>query len=350
MREVPPPPAASKPPASEVEVAHHASGPASHPIAPPARADDAGFQKAHASPAVRAFARELGVDLARVRGSGPKERILKEDIQGFVKQAIGGAAGPSGAAAGPEGAGGALNLLPWPQIDFSKFGEVEIKPLTRIRKISGANLARNWVMIPHVTQHDDADITELEALRIRLNEENAKGGVKLTMLAFLIKACVAALRRHPDFNASLDGDTLVLKKYFHIGFAADTPNGLVVPVIRNAERKGLLEIAQEMGALSAKAREGKLAPADMQGGCFSISSLGGIGGTYFTPIINAPEVAILGVCRAQQRPVWDGGQFVPRLLLPLSLSYDHRVIDGAAAARFTTYLASLLADFRRVLL
>ena len=350
VREAPPPPAEERtPPASAPEVTHHASGPASHPIAPPVRADDAGFQKAHASPGVRAFARELGVDLARVRGTGPKERILKEDIQGYVKQAIGGTAASPGSAAGPV-SGGALDLLPWPQIDFSKFGAVEVKPLSRIRKISGANLARNWVMIPHVTQHDDADITELEALRVRLNDANAKSGLKITMLAFLIKACVAALRRHPDFNASLDGDMLVLKKYFHIGFAADTPNGLVVPVIRNAESKGILEIAQEMGALSAKAREGKLAPADMQGGCFSISSLGGIGGTYFTPIINAPEVAILGVCRAQQRPVWDGGQFVPRLLLPLSLSYDHRVIDGAAAARFTTYLATLLADFRRVLL
>ena len=249
------------------------------------------------------------------------------------------------------GAGGAaLGLLPWPQIDFTKFGPVETRPLSRIKKIAGANLHRNWVLIPHVTNHDDADITELEAFRVQLNKENEKAGIKVTLLAFLIKACVWALKKFPEFNASLDGENLVLKQYYHIGFAADTPNGLVVPVIRNADQKGVLAIAAEMGELSAKAREGKLGPADMQGGCFSISSLGGIGGTYFTPIINAPEVAILGVCRSSTRPVWDGKQFAPRLILPLSLSWDHRVIDGAAAARFNSYLASLLADMRRTML
>ena len=263
--------------------------------------------------------------------------------------ATGGASAGS-AARGAAIPGVSLDLPPWPQVDFTKFGDIEIRPLSRIRKISGANLARNWVMIPHVTQHDDADITDLEALRVQLNKENEKAGVKITMLAFLIKVVVSALKKYPDFNASLDGDNLVLKKYFNIGFAADTPNGLVVPVIRSADEKGIIAIAQEMAALAARAREGKLGPADMQGGCFSISSLGGIGGTYFTPIINAPEVAILGVCRSQMRPVWDGKQFVPRLMLPLSLSYDHRVIDGAAAARFTSYLGALLADFRRVIL
>ena len=246
--------------------------------------------------------------------------------------------------------GGALNLLPWPQVDFSKYGAVEAKPLSRIKKISGANLARNWVMIPHVTQFDDADITDLEAFRVRLNKENEKAGIKVTMLAFLIKVSVAALRKFPDVNASIDGDNLVYKRYFNIGFAADTPNGLVVPVIKNADQKGIMQIAQEMGELSAKARDGKLGPADMQGGCFSISSLGGIGGTAFTPIINAPEVAILGVSRSATKPVWDGKEFAPRLTLPISLSYDHRVIDGAAAARFTTYLCQLLADMRRVVL
>jgi pyruvate dehydrogenase E2 component (dihydrolipoamide acetyltransferase) len=241
-------------------------------------------------------------------------------------------------------------LLPWPQVDFAKFGPIETRPLSRIKKIAGANLHRNWVLIPHVTNHDDADITELEAFRVQLNKENEKAGIKVTLLAFLIKACVWALKKFPEFNASLDGENLVLKQYYHIGFAADTPNGLVVPVIRNADQKGVLSIAGEMAELSAKAREGKLGPADMQGGCFSISSLGGIGGTYFTPIINAPEVAILGVCRSSMRPVWDGKQFAPRLILPLSLSWDHRVIDGAAAARFNTYLASLLADMRRTML
>jgi pyruvate dehydrogenase E2 component (dihydrolipoamide acetyltransferase) len=292
---------------------------------------------------VRKFARELGVDLSKVTGTGPNGRITHDDVQGFVKGVM--TRGAPAAAA----AGGGLELLPWPKVDFAKFGPVESIPLSRIRKISGANLARNWVMIPHVTQFDEADITSLEALRVALNKENEKAGVKVTMLAFLIKACVFALKKFPDFNASLDGDNLVRKGYYNIGFAADTPNGLVVPVLKDADRKGVLAIAKEMGELSAKAREGKLGPADMQGGCFSISSLGGIGGTAFTPIVNAPEVAILGVSRSATKPVWDGTQFAPRLMLPLSLSYDHRVIDGAAAARFTTYLAAILADMRRAL-
>ena len=301
----------------------------------------------YASPAVRLFARELGVDLARVTGTAKGGRIAKEDVQKFVKAALSG-----GVAAGAATGGGGLNLLPWPKVDFAKFGEVEEKPLSRIKKISGANLARNWAMIPHVTQHDDADITDLEALRVQLNKENEKSGIKLTMLAFLIKASANALKKYPDFNASLDagGEMLTLKKYVHIGFAADTPNGLVVPVVRDVDRKGVIEIAQETGDLAKKARDGKLGPAEMSGGCFSISSLGGIGGTAFTPIVNAPEVAILGVSKSSMKPVWDGKQFVPRLTLPLSLSYDHRVIDGAAAARFTAYLAQLLADMRRVLL
>ena len=310
-------------------------------------------QVPYASPAVRLFARELGVDLAQVKGSERGGRISKEDVQRFVKAALAGGM-PAAAGAAPAAGGGGLNLLPWPKVDFSKFGEVETQPLSRIKKISGANLARNWAVIPHVTQFDQADITELEALRVQLNaeQEKAKSGVKLTMLAFLLKASAAALKQFPDFNASLDatGENLTLKKYVHIGFAADTPNGLVVPVIRDVDRKGVLQIAQEMGELAKKARDGKLGPADMSGGCFSISSLGGIGGTAFTPIINAPEVAILGVSKSSQQPVWDGRQFVPRLTLPLSLSYDHRVIDGAAAARFTTYLAQVLADMRRVLL
>ena len=261
-----------------------------------------------------------------------------------------GATAASRLAATSSAGGAALGLLPWPQVDFAKFGPVEAKPLSRIKKISGANLHRNWVMIPHVTNHDDADITDLEALRVTLNKENEKTGIKVTMLAFLIKVCVSALKKFPEFNASLDGDNLIYKQYYHIGFAADTPNGLMVPVVKNADQKGVLAIAKEMGELSAKAREGKLGPVDMQGGCFSISSLGGIGGTYFTPIINAPEVAILGVCRSSMRPVWDGKQFAPRLILPLSLSWDHRVIDGAAAARFNSYLIALLGDMRRSLL
>ena len=304
---------------------------------------------AHASPSVRKFARELGVDIARVSGTGPKGRIVHEDVQQFVKAALAGA--PAAPGTGAAGAGG-LSVLPWPHVDFTKFGPVETKPRSRIGKISGANLARNWVMIPHVTQFDDADITELEALRVALNKENEKAGVRITMLAFLIKAAVASLNHFPDFNASLDatGENLVRKQYFNIGFAADTPNGLVVPVVKGADGKGVLAIAKEMSELSSKARDGKLGPADMQGGCFSISSLGGIGGTAFTPIINAPEVAILGVSRSAMKPVWDGKAFAPRLMLPLSLSYDHRVIDGAQAARFITYYASLLADFRRALL
>ena len=323
-----------------------APAPAASPTGAPV--DVMTFKAAHASPSVRAFARELGVDLARVKGSGPKNRILHDDVRSFVKQVMSGAA--AAPAAGAITGGGQLNLLAWPQIDFAKFGPVESKPLSRIKKISGANLARNWVMIPHVTNHDDADITELEALRVQLNKENEKSGVKVTMLAFLIKASVAALQKFPDFNASLDGENVVYKRYYNIGFAADTPNGLVVPVVKNADQKGILAIAKEMGELSAKAREGKLGPADMQGGCFSISSLGGIGGTYFTPIINAPEVAILGVCRSSMRPVWDGKQFAPRLMLPLSLSWDHRVVDGAGAARFLAYLGALLADMRRAML
>jgi pyruvate dehydrogenase E2 component (dihydrolipoamide acetyltransferase) len=304
----------------------------------------------YASPAVRLFARELGVDLGQVRGSARAGRITREDVQQFVKGALAG--GGTVAAAAPVAGGGGLNLLPWPKVDFAKFGEIEVKPLARIKKISGANLTRNWAMIPHVTQHDDADITELEALRVQLNKENEKAGIKLTMLAFLMKASVAALQKFPDFNASLDaaGENLTLKKYFHIGFAADTPNGLVVPVVRDCDRKGVNQIAQETGELAKKARDGKLGPAEMSGGCFSISSLGGIGGTGFTPIVNAPEVAILGVSKSAMKPVWDGKAFQPRLLLPLSLSYDHRVIDGAAAARFTAYLAQLLGDMRRVLL
>ena len=302
----------------------------------------------YASPAVRMIARELGVDLSLVKGSERKGRITKEDVRAYVKQILTGGGAPRAASGG----GGGLNLLPWPQVDFAKFGEVETKSLSRIKKISGANLARNWAMIPHVTQFDDADVTELEALRVALNKENEKAGIKLTMLAFLIKAVVAALKKYPDFNASLDasGENLTLKKYFHVGFAADTPNGLVVPVLKDADKKGVIEIAQETGELAKKARDGKLGPGDMQGGCFSISSLGGIGGTAFTPIVNAPEVAILGVSKSAIKPVWDGKAFQPRLLLPLSLSYDHRVIDGAAAARFTSYLAQVLADMRRVLL
>ena len=312
--------------------------------------DENAFRVAHASPSVRMIARELGVDLSKVTGSGPKSRILVEDVRAYVKKVLTGQVAPAAAAGGAISGGGELNLIPWPKVDFAKFGPVEAKPLSRIRKLSGANLARNWVMIPHVTQFDEADVTDLEALRVALNRENEKSGVKLTMLAFLIKASVAALKKFPDFNASLDGDSLVLKQYFHIGFAADTPNGLVVPVLKNADQKGVLQIAKEMGELSAKAREGKLGPADMQGGCFSISSLGGIGGTAFTPIINAPEVAILGVSKSATKPVWDGKAFVPRLMVPLSLSYDHRVIDGASAARFTAYLAQLLADMRRAML
>ncbi|WP_374607831.1 dihydrolipoyllysine-residue acetyltransferase [Thermomonas sp.] len=308
----------------------------------------------YASPAVRLFARELGVDLMQVTGSERGGRIGKLDVQNFVKSALAGgvAAAPSAVSAG---GGGGLNLIPWPKVDFAKFGAIESKPLSRIQKISGANLARNWAMIPHVTQFDDADITDLEDLRVALNNENAKAiaagkAGKVTMLAFMIKASVAALKKYPTFNASLDGDNLVLKQYYNIGFAADTPNGLVVPVLRDADKKGVMQIAAEMGELAAAARDGKLKPEQMQGGCFTISSLGGIGGTSFTPIINAPEAAILGVSKSETKPVWDGKAFQPRLIVPLSLSYDHRVIDGAAAARFTAYLAQLLADLRRAVL
>ena len=315
----------------------------------------AGGPLAHASPTIRKLARELGVPLDEVKGSGPKGRITQEDVQSFVKSVLAGAiqtyAQSSKAAAPAAASGGGLpGLLAWPQVDFAKFGPIEKKDLSRIKKISGPALHRNWVTIPHVTNHDDADITDLEAFRVSTNKENEKSGVKVTMLAFLIKACVAALQKFPDFNASLDGDQLVLKKYFHIGFAADTPNGLVVPVIRDCDKKGVLQISTEMGELAKKARDGKLTPTDMSGGCFSISSLGGIGGRYFTPIINAPEVAILGVCRSMIEPVWDGKAFQPRLVLPLSLSWDHRVVDGAMAARFNVFLIQVLGDFRRVLL
>jgi pyruvate dehydrogenase E2 component (dihydrolipoamide acetyltransferase) len=314
------------------------------PPIPSAPMDEAAFAKAHASPSVRKFARELGVNLGLVTGTGPKQRILKEDVQAYVKAEL----------SKPRGAGAELNLLPWPQVDFAKFGPVQIKPLSRIKKISGANLHRNWVMIPHVTQFDEADITELEALRKESNEATEKEGVKVTILAFLLRASISALKKFPEFNASLENNSadmnLVIKNYYHIGFAADTPNGLVVPVIRNVDQKGVIAIGSEMANLASLAREGKLKPAEMQGASFTISSLGGIGGTAFTPIINAPEVAILGVSRAAIRPVYRDGQFVPRLMLPLSLSYDHRVIDGATAARFTSHLVEVLADLRRVLL
>ncbi|MDP1740183.1 dihydrolipoyllysine-residue acetyltransferase [Polaromonas sp.] len=307
----------------------------------------------HASPSVRKFARELGVPLAEVKGSGPKGRITLDDVQGFTKSVMAGDARTLAQAAktpAASGGGAGLDLLPWPKVDFTKFGPVERKDMSRIKKISGANLHRNWVMIPHVCNHDDADITELENFRVLMNKENEKAGIKITMLAFLIKASVAALKKFPEFNASLDGDQLVLKQYYNVAFAADTPNGLVVPVIKDADKKGVVQISQEMGELAKKARDGKLSPADMQGACFTISSLGGIGGRYFTPIINAPEVAILGVCKSSTEPVWDGKAFQPRLMLPLSLSWDHRVIDGASAARFNAYLGQILGDFRRVLL
>ncbi|MEN6585946.1 MAG: dihydrolipoyllysine-residue acetyltransferase [Sulfuricella sp.] len=301
--------------------------------------------KVHASPSVRAFARELGVDLSLVNGSGPKRRILKEDVQAFVKAEL---AKPRGAAAG----GLNFGLPGLPAVDFSKFGKIEIKPLSRIQKISGANLHRNWLASPHVTQFEEVDITELEAFRKGMLDEAAKQGVKLTLLPFLMKAVLAGLKEFPQFNSSLseDGESLVLKKYFHIGFAADTPDGLVVPVVRDVDQKGLLAISQELMTLSGKAREKKIGPTEMQGGCFTISSLGGIGGTYFTPILNSPEVAILGVSRASMKPVWNGTEFVPRLMLPLSLSYDHRVIDGALGARMTSFLSAVLSDVRRLLL
>jgi pyruvate dehydrogenase E2 component (dihydrolipoamide acetyltransferase) len=308
----------------------------------------------HASPSVRKFARELGVPLPEVKGSGLKGRITEADVQAFTQSVMSGAAQTKAQAAkAPAASGGdgaALGLIPWPKVDFAKFGPIERKEMGRIKKISGANLLRNAIMIPAVTNHDDADITDLEAFRVSTNKENEKSGVKVTMLAFLIKACMAALKKYPEFNSSLDGDALVYKNYWHIGFAADTPNGLMVPVIRDCDKKGVLQISQEMGELAKKAREGKLGPAEMTGATFTISSLGGIGGKYFTPIINAPEVAILGVCKSTMEPVWDGKQFVPRLMLPLSLTWDHRVIDGAAAARFNAFLGQILSDFRRVLL
>jgi len=348
----PAPAVAATPAASPAPVADKAVPTAALPAHEPTAAKGA---LPHASPTIRKLARELGVPLEEVKGSGPKGRITQDDIHGFVKGVMTGstqtkaqaAAAPAAAAAA---GGGIPGLLPWPKVDFTKFGAVERKDLSRIKKLSGANLHRNWVMIPHVTNNDDADITELEAFRVSTNKENEKSGVKVTMLAFVIKAVVAALKKFPEFNTSLDGDQLVYKQYFHIGFAADTPNGLVVPVLKDADKKGVLQISTEMGELAKKARDGKLGPADMTGGCFSISSLGGIGGTHFTPIINAPEVAILGLSKSAMKPVWDGKAFVPRLTLPLSLSYDHRVIDGASAARFNAYLGQVLADFRRVLL
>jgi pyruvate dehydrogenase E2 component (dihydrolipoamide acetyltransferase) len=333
------------------------------PVAAAAVAEDAhqptvlALNLPHASPSVRKFARELGVPLGEVKGSGNKGRITEADVQAFTRAVMSGAtktlaasAQPASAAAGSGNDGAGLGLIPWPVVDFTKFGPVERKDRPRIKKISAANLHRNWVMIPHVTNHDDADITDLEAFRVSTNKENEKSGIKVTMLAFLIKACVAALKKFPEFNSSIDGDQLVYKQYFHIGFAADTPNGLMVPVIKDADKKGIFQISTEMGELAKKARDGKLSPGEMSGACFTISSLGGIGGRYFTPIINAPEVAILGVCKSQIEPVWDGKAFVPRLMLPLSLSWDHRVIDGAGAARFNVYLAQILGDFRRVLL
>lgn len=319
--------------------------PAPAPVSTPSA--ELGQSGSHASPSVRKFARELGVTIASVKGTGPKGRITQDDVQAFVKSVMSGASAP---AATSGGSLGGLNLLPWPKVDFSKFGETERQALSRIKKLSAANLARNWVMIPAVTYHEDADITDLEAFRVQTNKENEKQGSKITMLAFLIKASVAALKKFPEFNSSLDGDDLVLKKYFHIAFAADTPNGLVVPVIRNADQKGIFDIARETAELAALARDGKLKPDQMQGASFTISSLGGIGGTYFAPIINAPEVAILGVSKAAMKPVWNGKEFAPRLICPLSLTADHRVIDGALATRFNVYIAQLLADFRRAVL
>ena len=355
----PPAPAASAPapvaaaPTAAPALASEPVARVSSPVAVPAHEPTAPAGKLpHASPSVRKFAREMGVPLAEVKGTGHKGRITDEDVKNFTKAVMSGGARTQAMGTAPAGGGtgAGLDLLPWPKVDFTKFGEVERKELSRIKKISGANLHRNWVMIPHVTHNENADVTELEALRIQLNKENEKAGIKFTMLAFVIKACVAALQKFPEFNASLDGDALIYKKYFHIGFAADTPNGLVVPVLKDADRKGIVQISQELAEMSKKARDGKLTPAEMTGGCFSISSLGGIGGRYFTPIVNAPEVAILGLTKTFMEPVWDGKAFVPRLTLPMSLSYDHRVIDGATAARFAVYLSQVLGDFRRVLL
>ncbi len=354
-----PAPAVSAAPAAQVAPVAPVPTVASIPTPPPVAIPSANSVRpepvssmegaSHASPSVRKFARELGVTITQVKGTGPKGRISQEDVQAYIKSVMmGTSSAPASQSAG--GSLGGLNLLPWPKVDFSKFGATERQPLSRIKKLSAANLARNWVMIPAVTYHEDADITDLEAFRVQTNKENEKQGSKITMLAFLIKASVAALKKYPEFNASLDGDDLVLKKYFHIAFAADTPNGLVVPVIRNADQKGIFEIARETAELAALAREGKLKPEQMQGASFTISSLGGIGGTYFAPIINAPEVAILGVSKAAMKPVWDGKAFVPRLICPLSLTADHRVIDGALATRFNVYISQLLADFRRAVL
>jgi pyruvate dehydrogenase E2 component (dihydrolipoamide acetyltransferase) len=354
-------PTASAAPAAVAPVAAVASAPAVAPAAAPAAAvpahnpTTAPVGLPHASPSVRKFARELGVPLNEVKGSGLKGRITEADVQGFTRSVMSGAIQTLAAAAQAKSSGGGndgagLGLIPWPKVDFTKFGPIERKELSRIKKISGANLLRNAIMIPAVTNHDDCDITDLEAFRVSTNKENEKSGIKVTMLAFLIKACVAALKKFPEFNSSLDGDALIYKQYFHIGFAADTPNGLMVPVIKDADKKGVMQISQEMSDLAKKARDGKLSPAEMSGATFTISSLGGIGGRYFTPIINAPEVAILGVCKSSIQPVWDGKAFQPRLMLPLSLTWDHRVIDGAAAARFNVYLGQILGDFRRVLL
>ena len=340
--EAPTPPLAAAPAAPTL-----APTPASTPAPSMPVMDEASFAKAHASPGVRRFARELGVDLGQITGTGPKSRILKEDIQAFVKRSMQG-----GGVSAQSGSGLGFNLPAWPNVDFEKFGPVEKKTLSRIKKISGPALHRNWITIPHITQHDEVDITELEAFRKSLAKEADKAGVKITPLALIMKAAVAALKKFPEFNSSLapEGDSLIIKQYFHIGVAVDTPGGLVVPVIRDVDKKGVFEIAQELGVVSAKARDGKLGPADMSGGTFSISSLGGIGGGQFTPIVNAPEVAILGVSRATMQPVWNGNEFTPRLMLPLSLSYDHRVIDGAEGARFITYLNQVTSDIRRVLL
>ena len=358
-------PAAAAPAAAPAPAAQAAAAPAaavaSAPVAAtpaPAAAPAVNGKLAHASPSIRKFARELGVELTSVGGSGPKGRITQEDVQNFVKGVMSGAvAAPGAANAAPvakAGSGVGLDLLPWPSLDFSKFGTTELLPLSRIKKISGPNLHRNWVMIPHVTQFDEADVTDLEAFRVDTNAANAKNkdAAKLTMLAFVIKASVAALKKFPAFNASLDakGENLILKQYYNIGFAADTPNGLVVPVIKGADQKSVSQIAREMTELSLQAREGKLKPADMQGASFTISSLGGIGGTHFTPIVNAPEVAILGLSKASIKPVWDGKAFQPRLMMGTSLSYDHRVVDGAMGARFSVYLGEVLADMRKILL
>ena len=348
-------PVSAAPAAAPAPVSAPAAAPVAAAVAVPAHVPGASvLAMPHASPSVRKFARELGVPLEEVKGQGPKGRITQGDVQAFTKSVMAGAAQTKAQVANAPKASGsdgaALGLIPWPKVDFAKFGPIERKEMSRIKKISGANLLRNAIMIPAVTNHDDADITDLEAFRVSTNKENEKSGVKVTMLAFLIKACVAALKKYPEFNSSLDGDAIVYKNYWHIGFAADTPNGLMVPVIKDADKKGIFQISQEMGELAKKARDGKLSPAEMSGATFTISSLGGIGGRYFTPIINAPEVAILGVCRSTMEPIWDGKAFQPRLTLPLSLTWDHRVIDGAAAARFNVYLGQILADFRRVLL